>query len=395
MDNHITCPHCKKSIPLTQALSHQLQEKYQTEMAGERRKIIAAYQKRLSEEKLQIEKTTAEQLKLKIQKEMELKFKDAHNELEELRKQNTLLQEQLLETNKLLRQIKSERDQEKIENEKKLFAEQEKIRDEEKKKFDEEYRLKMMEKDKKIQDALQQVEEMKRKIQQGSQQSQGEILELELETRLKREFPYDEIQPVPKGVRGADIVQIVKNNFGKQCGSIIWESKRTKAWSDGWIDKLREDQRQVKAEIAVIISNILPEEIKNFGLKDGVWIGNYESISGLAAVLRSSLIEISTVKLSIVGKQDKMEVLWEYLTGIEFKQRVEAIYDAYTQLQDDLEKEKRWFTLKWAKQEKNIRRVIDQMLGMHGDLQSIVGKALSEVRGFGLLEEGEDSKSYE
>lgn len=356
-------------------------------MAEERRKIIVAYQKRLAEEKLQIEKTATEQLKLKIQKEMELKFKDASNELEELKKQNKLLQEQILETNKLLRQIKTERDQEKIENEKKLFAEQGKIRDEEKKKFDEEYRLKMMEKDKKIQDALQQVEEMKRKIQQGSQQSQGEILELELETRLKREFPYDEIQPVPKGVRGADIVQIVKNNFGKPCGSVIWESKRTKAWSDGWIDKLREDQRQVKAEIAVIISNILPEEIKVFGLKDGVWIGNYESITGLGVALRNSLIEMSAVKSSIVGKQDKMDVLWDYLTGVEFKQRVEAIYDAYTQLQDDLEKEKRWFTLKWAKQEKNIRRVIDQMLGMHGDLQSIVGKELSEIKGLTLLPE--------
>lgn len=385
MDTHIVCPHCKKQIPLTQALSHKLKEQYQVQMEEEKRRIIATYQKKLSEEKLQIEKETEEQLKQKIQREMELKFKDAHNELEELRRQNKTLQEQVLETNKLLRQLRSERESEKIEYEKKLFIEQEKMRSEEKKRLEEEYALKLREKDKKIEDAMNRVKEMERKLGQESQQMQGEVLEAELEARLKREFLYDEIQPVPKGVRGADIIQIVKNNSGKPCGSIIWESKRTKAWSEGWIDKLREDQRQVKAEAAVIISNILPEGIKVFGLKDGVWVGNYESIIGLGVALRNSLIEIATVKSSIVGRQDKMEVLWEYLTGVEFKQRVEAIYDAYIQLKDDLEKEKRWFTLKWAKQEKNIQRVSDQMLSMHGDLQSIVGKALSEVKGFDLL----------
>lgn len=382
MNDTIICPHCKKPIPLTQALSSQIQEKYQK-----------FYRQRLEEEKQKITQELKLNLEKKIKEQMELQLRDKVNEVEELRQQNKNLQNQLLELNRLIRQLKAESDQKRLELEKKLAQEQERIRIEEQKRLDEEYKLKLLEKDKKLSDALKLVEEYKRKLQQGSQQLQGEVQELELENILKREFPYDEIKEVPKGVTGADVLQIVKNNYGKVCGTIIWESKRTKNWSDGWITKLKEDQRQVKAEIAVIISQVLPEGVKTFTFKNGVWIGDFFSIAPLALVLRNSLIEIYQVKSSLVGKEEKKEILWNYLTSIEFRQRIEAVYDAYSSLMEDLKKEKDYFRKKWAKQEKNIEKVAENILGIHGDLQGIVGKSLPEIKAMESLPEPEDKRN--
>ncbi len=378
MNDEIVCPHCKKSIPLTQALSAQIQEKYQK-----------FYKIRLEEEKRKIEETLKEQLAKKVKDEMELQLRDKVNEVEELRKQNKNLQEQLLELNRLLRQLKRENEQARLELEKKLAQEQEKIRQEEQQRLSEEYRLKILEKDKKLEDALKLVEEYKRKLEQGSQQLQGEVLELELENILKKEFPYDEIREVPKGVVGADVLQIVKNDYGRPCGTIIWESKRTKAWSESWIMKLKSDQRQVKADIAVLISQVLPPGVKNFAERNGVWIGNYDSIYSLALALRKILLELAAVKSSIVGRQDKKEILWNYLTSIEFKQRIDAFYDAYTQIRDDLKKEQEWFRRKWAKEEKNITQLVDSILGFHGDLQGIIGKSLPDIKGLAVLSSGD------
>lgn len=363
MNDQIICPYCKKSFPVTEVLKHQMRDEFEREQKPLlwRKALIAA------EEKTK-EKTA-------------LEIKDKINEIEELRKQNKSLQEQLLEINKLLRQLKSERDQEKIEHEKRLNAELAKIRESEKKHFDDEYRLRILEKEKQLSDALKVNEELKRKLEQGSQQLQGEILELELETILKREFPYDEIQEVPKGVTGADIIQIVKNNYGKICGSIIWESKRTKSWTDGWIQKLRDDQRKVKADIAVLISQTLPGSVKNFTLIGGVWVGNFDSIVGLSLLLRNSLTEIATIKLSMIGKQEKKEILWNYLTSLEFRQRLDSIYDAMNLAKEYLDKEKEFFRRKWAREEKNISLIAGNLLGMHGDLQAIVGKSLPEISG--------------
>ena len=381
MNDTIICPHCKKPIPLTEALSHQIQEKYQR-----------FYKQRLAEETGKIEIKLKDQLIKKVKQEMELELKDKVNELEELHKQNKSLQEQLLELSKLIRQLRAESQQKQIELEKKLAVEQERIHSEEKKRADEEYRLKILEKDKKLSDALKLAEEYKKKLEQGSQQLQGEVLELELEKILKEEFPTDDIKEVPKGIRGADVIQIIRNGFGKACGTIIWELKRTKSWSNDWIVKLKDDQRRVKAEQAVIISEVLPENIQNFGFQEGVWIGNFPSIIGLSLVIRRLLVEISGVKSASVGKRGKMDILWEYLTGTEFKQRVEAIAEAFSTIQEDIEKEKRWFVNKWSKQEKSLRKVIDNTLGMHGDLQGIVGKSLPEIKGLDMLPDGENKK---
>jgi hypothetical protein len=384
MNDQIICPHCKKPIPLTEAISTQIDQKY--------RQI---YRQRLEQDRQKMEQIIRENLTKKIREEMSLELKDKANEVEELRKQNKGLQEQLLELNRLIRQLKQESEQKRLELEKKLAQEEEKIRQEEQKRIAQEYQLKILEKEKKLADALKLVDEYKRKLEQGSQQLQGEVQELVLEEMLKREFPYDEIHEVPKGVEGADVLQIVKNQNGRICGTIVWESKRTKTWNDSWILKLKEDQRRVKAEMAVIISSVLPDGVKNFTQKNGVWVGSFDSIVGLATILRQSLIEITSIKASLVGREEKKEILWNYLTSIEFRQRIEAVYDAYTQLMDDLRREKDWFRKKWAKQEKNIEKVAENILGVHGDLQAIVGRSLPEIEQLAQLPKPEKEEKQE
>jgi hypothetical protein len=387
MQDQILCPHCKQSIPLTQAISHQIADKYRKLVEEDRKKQADMYEKKLQDERLKMHQETTEKIRLKIQQEMELKFKDKENESIELNKKLQQMQADILETHKTNRLLKMESEQKILEFEKKLAAEQAKIREEEQKRLDDQYRLKILEFEKKLQDASIANEEMKRKLEQGSQQTQGEVLELEIEQMLRQSFPHDDISPVAKGVRGADVLQVVKNNFGQECGTIVWELKRTKAWSNEWITKLKDDQRNIKADVAIIISQVLPPDIKSFGNKDGVMIGNYESIMALAGLLRGHLIDINSVKLVSVGKAEKMEILYNYLAGNEFKMRVEAIVEAFTAMQDDIEREKRWFTAKWAKQEKYIRKVIDNTVGMHGDLQGIMGKSLGEIKGLEMLPE--------
>jgi len=382
MNDQIICPNCKKPILLTEALSHQIQEKYQK-----------AYRQRFEDEKLKLETNLRTQLEKKIKSEMEFQIKDKSEEIGELRKQNKTLQDQLLELNRLMRQLKTENEQRSIEFEKKLANEQEKIRIEEQKRIDQEYKFKILEYQKKEEAALKLAEDYKRKLEQGSQQMQGDVLEIELKNILKREFPYDEIKDVPTGIKGADILQIVKNNFGRSCGTIIWESKRTKAWSDGWINKLKEDQRRVKAEVAVIVSQILPDGVKRFTQKAGVWVGDYESITGLGLLLRNTLLELATVKSSVVGKQEKKEILWNYLTSTEFRQRLETIHDSYELAKIYLDKEKEFFRRKWAREEKNIQLLMENLFGVHGDLQAIIGRSLPEMKGFDLLPAGKKEKS--
>lgn len=356
----------------------------------EQRKELEEEKKKLNDEARVWRESQMMKLKEKAKEEMDLQLKDKSNELEELRKQNKALQEQLLEINKMMRQIKNENESKRVEMEKRLLEAEEKIRGEEKKKMDEEYKLKIMEKDKKLDDAMKMVEEYKRKLEQGSQQLQGEVLELELENTMKRNFPYDVIKEVPKGVRGADILQVVKNSYGREVGTIVWELKRTKSWSEGWIAKLKEDQRTLKADLAVIVTQVLPDGVANFAPRsegNEVWVSDYQSMMGLAIVLRDSLLKVAAVKQSVVGKQDKKEVLWNYLTGIEFKQRLDAVNEAIILREEILAKEQKWFTNKWAAEKKSLELLKNNLIGMHGDLQGIMGKSMPEMEELKKLEE--------
>ncbi len=390
MNDQIKCPHCGKKFPVSEALSRQIEEqlskKYLDQLKEKDRNLEEAKRTMwkkaliLAEEKVK-EKSTDEVKFLKEQVEEQNKKLDQARKSElDLRKEKIRLEDKEKEL-----ELKAQRV---------IDEERRKIIEETYKKAAAENRFKELEKNKQMDDMRKQIEDLKRKSEQGSQQLQGDVQEVELKNILKREFPFDDVKDVPTGIKGADVLQIVRNNYGKECGMIVWESKRTKIWSDGWIAKLKEDKRQVNADVAVIISQVLPTGVRNFIDKNGVLIGNFEMILALGTLIRNKLLELAMSKASLKGKEGKKEILWDYLRGKEFFQRLEAISDAYTQLQYDIEVEKRWFTRKWSKQEKNIRAVIDNIVGMHGDLQHIVGRDLPEMKGLESLPSGDKDKLF-
>jgi hypothetical protein len=226
-----------------------------------------------------------------------------------------------------------------------------------------------------------QIEDLKRRAEQGSQQLQGEVQEMELEALLAAKFPRDTIQPVPKGEFGGDVLQRVMGPLNQSCGTILWECKRTKNWSDGWLPKLREDQRTAKAEIAVIVSQALPKDVETFGFVDGVWIADPKVALPVALSLRQTLIEVASARQAAEGQQTKMEMVYGYLTGPRFRQRIQAIVEAFSSMREDLDREKKAITRQWAKREEQIDRVMNATVGMYGDLQGIAGKTLQEIEG--------------
>lgn len=342
MQNTIKCEKCGAEIEISQALMHQIEEQVLEEAT---RKAAKEYGPQLAEEKERNKKLIGQ------------------------------IDELLGETRKL-RQKDEERE---IDMKKKLLEEEEKIKQEVRRKTEEEHRLKDLEKDNKLQSALKQVEELRAKMEQGSQQTQGETLELELESRLRIEFPTDEIVEIKKGQRGADVAQTVIDKLGRRCGIILWESKNAQ-WSDGWAAKLKEDQRQAKADLAVLVSVNLPENVDSFTYQDGVWVCSWKTFVPLALALRFNLVSIWHAKKTSEGRDEKMAVLFNYLTGPEFRHRVEGIVEAFSNLQGELEREKRWFGVKWARQEKEIRKVIDHTHGMVGDLQGVIGSSMPEIK---------------
>jgi hypothetical protein len=257
-------------------------------------------------------------------------------------------------------------------------------REQAKKEAEEGLKLKVMEKEQTIASMQTQIEELKRRAEQGSQQLQGEVQELELEALLRTKFPRDTIEPVPKGEFGGDALQRVVGPLGQPCGTILWESKRTKNWSDGWLAKLRDDQRTAKAEIAVIVSQTLPKGVESFDLIEGVWVTQSRSMLSVALALRHSLIEVASARQALEGQQTKTEMVYQYLTGPRFRHRVEAIVEAFSSMQEDLDREKKAITKQWAKREEQIERVMQATAGMYGDLQGIAGKTIQEIEGLGL-----------
>ncbi|MET3591805.1 hypothetical protein ABID26_001189 [Mesorhizobium shonense] len=240
-------------------------------------------------------------------------------------------------------------------------------------------RLTLIEKEEQIAGMMRQIEDLKRRGQQGSQQLQGEALELELEALLRARFPADSIEPVAKGESGGDVMQRVAGPGGLVSGSILWESKRTKNWSDGWLPKLREDQRRAKAEIAVLVSDVLPKPVEAFDQLDGVWVVERRCAVPIAIALRQMLIELQTSKQVQEGQQTKMELLYSYLTGSRFRHRIEAIVEKFGDMQADLSREKKATIRLWAKREAQIQSVIEATVGMYGDMQGIAGRAMAEI----------------
>jgi hypothetical protein len=264
-------------------------------------------------------------------------------------------------------------------------------REQAKREAEEGLKLKVVEKEQTILAMQKQIEELKRKAEQGSEQLQGEAQELELESLLQEKFPRDRIEAVPKGEHGGDVLQRVLGPLELPCGTILWESKRTKNWSDGWLAKLRDDQRAAKAEFAVIVSHTLPKSIAMFDFVDGIWVTSPLTLVPVGVVLRHALVELAMARQAAAGQQTKMELTYQYLTGPRFRHRVQAIVEKFSDLQNDLDKERKTMTKLWAKRQEQIRCVIESTAGMYGDLQGIAGRTLQEIDGLELrLLEGPD-----
>jgi hypothetical protein len=419
----VFCPQCNCEIKLTESLAAPLLESvrrdFQKRLAqkdGEiarREQEIRERQALLQKEKETLDRTLAERLaqerarigaeeaaraKLALGNELEEKIKELA-ELQLLVKQRDeklaaaqKAQAELLRKQRELDDARRELD---LTVEKRVQADLNAAREKAKKEAEEELKLKVLEKDQTIGAMQRQIEELKRRAEQGSQQLQGEVQELELETLLAVKFPRDNIQPVPKGEFGGDVLQRVTGPLGQKCGTILWECKRTKNWSEGWLAKLREDQRTAKAELAVIVSPVLPKEIETFGFLGEIWVAHPKVAVPVALALRQTLIEAAAARQAADGQQSKMELVYQYLTGPRFRQRVQAIVEAFSSMRDDLEREKKAITRQWAKREEQIDRVMQATVGMYGDLQGIAGRTLQEIEGLefqGMLDfQGEDT----
>jgi hypothetical protein len=352
---------------------------------------------RIQYERVKIAADEAKKAKLALSNDIEQKTKEVAD-LQEILKQKD---EKLTEAQKTQADfLKQKRELDDAKRELDLTVEkriQEGLtvtRQQARKEAEDELKLKVSEKEQTIASMQKQIEDLKRRAEQGSQQLQGEVQELELEMLLGAKFPHDNIEPVPKGEYGGDGLQRVNSPLGQSCGTILWESKRTKNWSDGWLPKLRDDQRTAKAEIAVLVSQVLPKEVETFDLVDGVWVTHPRVAVPVAIMLRQYLIELAVVRQSSEGRQTKTEMLYSYLTGPRFRLRVQAIVEAFSNMKEDLDKEKKIITKQWAKRDEQIERVMQATVGMYGDMQGIAGKTLQEIEGleFKALE---DSKNHE
>lgn len=412
----ITCPNCKTEIKLTESLAAPLIEstrkQFEQQLARKdsdiatREQAIREKEKQLNDAKNKLHEQVADQVEEQLKKdrtriaaEENKKAKQAAaGDIEQKTREVADLQEVLKSREEKLAEaqnaqanlIKKQRELDDAKRELGLTIEkrvQEGLnatRHQAKKEAEEEQRLKVMEKEQTIIAMQKQIEDLKRRAEQGSQQLQGEVQELELENLLRTKFPFDAIEPIPKGECGGDVLHRIVGTGGQSGGAILWESKRTKSWSDGWLVKLRDDQRTAKAEIAVIVSRILPKGVETFEMLDGVWVTHPRAALPVAMILRQSLLELALARQTSEGQQTKTEMVYQYLTGPRFRQRVEAIVEAFSTMQEDLNKERKIITKQWAKREEQIMRVMGATVGMYGDLQGIAGKSLQEIEGLEL-----------
>ncbi len=408
----VTCPDCKIEIKLTESLAAPLIES--TRRDYERRLAQKDIDAATSMEELRqreaalsvAQQTLDDQVAEKLKHErVNIANEEARkarlglgSDLDEKTRQLTELNEVLIQRESKLAEaqqaqaelIRKQRELDDAKREMELTIEkriQENLgstRDQARKEAEDDLKYKVMEKEQTISAMQKQIEELRRKAEQGSQQLQGEVMELELEMLLRARFPHDNIEPVPKGVHGGDVLHCVINPLVQTCGTVLWELKRTKNWSDGWLAKLRDDQRMAKADIAVIVSIALPKNVETFELMEGIWVTHPRAALPMAAILRHSLMEITAARQSGEGQQTKTEMVYQYLTGPRFRHRVEAIVEAFSSMQEDLDKEKRVITKQWAKREEQIGRVMQATVGMYGDLQGIAGKSLQEIEGLEL-----------
>lgn len=411
--NYITCPGCSRKIPISEALSHQIEERLKEEFQSKLKELELEKSKILEEQK-KVHDELSQNFKKELEKEREVLSEKARKylqeteeklkqeatlnaerklnlELEDLKKQNEEKESKLQEALKAEIQLRQEK---RAIEEKEKNLEIELIRrvDEERKKIEEsvqkqaadKFRIQELENVKKIQDLQKALEEAQRKAASGSVQIRGEVQELDLEELLKTNFIYDEIREVPKGINGADVIQEVRDNRGRVCGTIVWESKHTKAFNDKWIEKLKDDMILAKGQSAILVSETMPEDIKTFAFKNGVWVTCFDCVLEVAMVLRMHLMEMYRIEKINEGKGEKMEQVYNYLSSNEFRNKMQNIVETFINMKTDLESEKRAYQRMWANREKQILRIMENTATVVGDLQGYLGGSMPKIEGMEL-----------
>lgn len=386
--NLITCPNCGHVFSLSDVQKHERDEmriKMQAELEADMKKRAFSW----AQEEVKKAKQDAEE----VQKKQLIELESLRKRDEEARQRETQFLRQQNEFEMVKKNLEIEKEKARIEERKKLEEEftrqtHDRVKLEiEKERLEAEKRIRA--KDEQIEQMKRSIEDAKRKGDQGSMQIQGELQEDALKELLQANFPFDIITDVEKGIRWADLVQEVHSEFWQSVGIIAWESKNTKAWSDSWIEKLKEDRLRVRASVSIIVSNSLPENIKHFGIYRDIWVVSYEAVIPLAVALRANMIEISKVKNSLKGKDEKMEIIYNYLISPEFKAKIENIVEAFSLMKDDLDREKRAMEKIWSTREKQLTRVIDNTARLYGDMQGLIGSQLGRVEYLELESGGE------
>ncbi len=381
----INCPNCREQIDVNEILYHQLEEenRKREEALEKKFEMLQAKEERFEEA---LKKATKEQLKQEKQKlydelkrELEVEQSEA---LLALQKELNEKSEQIKELNRSKAEIeKLKREKEELASKAKMEAELELSRqlqlekEKIKKALAQESELKLKQKDEQIEQMKRDIESAQRKAQQSSMQTQGEALELAIESWLSSQFPFDTIEEVKKGAFGADCIQRVHTRELQNCGVICYESKNTKAWSDGWITKLKQDMLKVNADIGVLVTSVYPKDMKRMGFVDGIWVCSLEEFKGSVSLLRQSLINVQKSVQKEENRADKMSLLYSYMTGNEFSMQMKAIVDGFMKMQEELEKEKRSLMASWKRRQKTIDGVLANTTEMYGSLQGIAGSS--------------------
>ena len=413
-NNQISCPNCGNPIDVEDILAHKLEEelkvKFNAQLAAEKKKYESEldslnkakeefeakkkkenelFQERLDKTLKEERKALEEKLKAKVKEESLEQVQALQDELKEKSEQVKDLNRSKAEIEKLKREKDEMREQVEAESLMKilelLFAEKDKIRQAE----EERNELRFKELQKQLEDQKKLTEEMKRKQEQGSMQLQGEVQELAIEEWLISHFPLDTIEEIKKGARGGDCIQVVNTRTQQNCGKIYYESKRTKDFQSGWIEKFKTDIREKGADIGVLVTDAMPADMQRMGLRDGIWICTFEEFKGLCSVLRESIVQLSNALSSQENRGDKMHLLYDYLTSTTFRMQVEAIVEGFSQMKVALDSEKRAMQRIWKEREKQIEKVITNTIDMYGSIKGIAGSAIQPVKAL-ELPEGED-----
>ena len=372
MEQTITCPKCGEPIPLTKALradiESSLKREFERALNARERELQRAYDEQLEEARTVAGTAAARKAERKLASEL-ADLKDRLNEqteaLEAARNQERSLRQRERALERQTRDLE-------LTVARTLESERAQVLADTQRRLSEEHRLKDAEKDRQLSELRQQIDDLRRKADVGSQQLQGEAGEGELEAILRDRFPMDDVAGIAQGVRGADVHQVVFDARGARCGSILWECKNTKHWSDTWVAKLKDDQRASHADVAVLVSAALPRNCTRFAVVEGLIVTEFACAGAVAALLRTQLIQLAQARSAAGTRDEKLELLYRYLSGVEFRQRVEAVVEAFANMRRELDQERRAAERQWAKRAKQIDAVTFSISGMYGDLQGMV-----------------------